>query len=116
MHYFRTFGSIAYAHVPNSLRKKLDDKSIKCVLLGVSDESKGYRLYDPVSKKVLTNRDVVFDENGEWNWNKELKESSGEELIDTGDRELEETYITEVEGSTSAGVGLETGNSNSKRK
>lgn len=33
-------------------RTKLDDKSAPCVLLGVSEELKGCRLYDPMAKKV----------------------------------------------------------------
>jgi hypothetical protein len=37
-------------HVPDSQIKKLDNKSFKCVLLGVSEESKAYRVYDPILK------------------------------------------------------------------
>jgi len=29
----------------------------------VSDESKAYRLFDPISKKIIVSRDVVFEEN-----------------------------------------------------
>ena len=43
-------------------RKKLDAKRKKCIFLGYSEESKAYRLYDPKAKKILTSRDVVFDE------------------------------------------------------
>ncbi|GKV36989.1 hypothetical protein SLEP1_g45065 [Rubroshorea leprosula] len=49
--YFRIFGCIAYAHVPNQKRSKLDDKEEKCIFLGVSDQSKAYRLYNPITKK-----------------------------------------------------------------
>ena len=49
--YFRVFGCIGHVHVPNIKRKKLDDKSFKCVLLGISEESKADKLYDPMSKK-----------------------------------------------------------------
>jgi hypothetical protein len=35
--YFRVFGCVGYAHVPDAQRKKLDPKSIKCILLGVSE-------------------------------------------------------------------------------
>ena len=59
--YFRVFGCIGHVHVPDNKRKKLDDKSFQCVLLGVSEESKAYRLYDPVSKKIVVSRDVVFE-------------------------------------------------------
>ena len=50
-------------HIPNKGRTKLDDKSHKCVFLGVSEESKAYMLYDSTTKKVIVSRDVVFDEN-----------------------------------------------------
>jgi len=47
--YFRVFGCLCYVHVPDAKRTKLDDKSLCCVLLGVSEVSKAYKLYDPVS-------------------------------------------------------------------
>ncbi|CAL8176431.1 unnamed protein product [Prunus armeniaca] len=52
--YFKVFGCVSHVHVPDSKRTKLDDKSLRCVLLGVSEESKAYRLYDPVSQKILS--------------------------------------------------------------
>jgi len=67
--YFRIFGCIAYVHIPDSKRTKLDNKSLKCVLLGVSEESKAYRLFDPISKKIIISRDVKFEEEGTWDWN-----------------------------------------------
>ena len=47
--HFRVYGCISHVHVLDSKRTKLDDKNLSCVLLGVSEESKAYRLYDPVS-------------------------------------------------------------------
>lgn len=49
------------------VKKMLDDKSFQCVLLGVSEESKAYRLYRPASEKIVVSRDVVFEENICWN-------------------------------------------------
>jgi hypothetical protein len=46
-----------------TVKKKLDNKSLRCVLLGVSEESKAYRLYDPISKKIVINRDIMFIED-----------------------------------------------------
>lgn len=60
--HFRIFGCIAYAHVPDEKRKKLDDKGEKCVFLGISDCSKAYKLFNPLSKKIIISRDVIFDE------------------------------------------------------
>ncbi|KAL6321195.1 hypothetical protein AAG906_015539 [Vitis piasezkii] len=53
------FGCISHVHVPDIKRTKLEDKSFTCVLLGVSEESKAYRLYDPIAKKIVISRDVV---------------------------------------------------------
>lgn len=44
-------------------RQKLDDKSFRCVLLSLNEESKAYRLYDLVSKKVVISRDIMFEED-----------------------------------------------------
>ncbi|KAF2303408.1 hypothetical protein GH714_018049 [Hevea brasiliensis] len=49
-------------------RKKLEDKSVSCVLFGISGESKGYRMFDPIAKKIIVSRDVIFDEDREWDW------------------------------------------------
>jgi hypothetical protein len=50
-------------------RKKLDEKAEKCIFLGVSDVSKAYKLYNPLTKKIVTSRDVIFDEESTWEWN-----------------------------------------------
>ena len=41
------FGTIAYMYVPKEKRRKLDVKSEKCILVGYSDEQKGYKCYNP---------------------------------------------------------------------
>jgi hypothetical protein len=61
--HLRTFGCVAYLHVPKENRKKLDSKTLKCLLLGYDRETKGYRLYDHSRRKVIINRDAVFDES-----------------------------------------------------
>ena len=87
--YFRIFGCVAHTHVPDQKRHKLDDKSLKCVLLGVSDESKAYKLFDPISKKVIGSRDVVFEEDKSWNWHGHAEENKAN-VLDWEDKETEE--------------------------
>ena len=61
--HFKVFGCKAYMHVPKENRKKWDSKTKKCIFVGYSITSKGYRLYDPVSRKICVSRDVLFDED-----------------------------------------------------
>ncbi|KAL0549913.1 hypothetical protein IC582_014408 [Cucumis melo] len=65
---------MAYAHIPDQKRSKLDDKSEKYVFVGYDASSKGYKLYNPVTKKTIVSRDVVFDGEASWNWNDEPKD------------------------------------------
>ena len=56
----RVFGSIAYYHVKES---KLDPRAKKALFMGVTLGVKGYRLWCLSSKKIISNRDVTFDES-----------------------------------------------------
>lgn len=77
--HLRVFGSVSYAHVPDQRRKKLEDKSKKLVFIGYDEKTKGYRLYDPVEKKIIVSRDVEVNEASNWDWRKE-KEYEDEEV------------------------------------
>ena len=43
-------------------RKKLNLKARKYILLGYGNETKSYRLYDPIQSRVIHSRDVLFNE------------------------------------------------------
>ena len=64
--HLKFFGCVAYAHVLDELRKKLDNKGQKCIFVSYSKEIKEYTLYDHVTRKVIINRDVQFVENESW--------------------------------------------------
>ena len=59
----RIFGSIAYEHIPNKKRRKLDPKLEKYILIGYSLEQNRYKCFNPSTRKVRVSRDVVFDES-----------------------------------------------------
>ena len=60
--HMRTFGCVAYAHVPSEIRKKLDSKSEKGIFVGYEPYSKAYRILLDTGKMVVS-RDVIFDES-----------------------------------------------------
>lgn len=57
-------------------RCKLDEKCEKCIFVGYSSQSKAYKLYNPVSGKIMVNRNVVFNEDASWNFNSGNKSSN----------------------------------------
>ncbi|GKF64417.1 retrovirus-related pol polyprotein from transposon TNT 1-94, partial [Tanacetum coccineum] len=101
--YFKVFRSIAYVHIPDCKRIKLDDKSKICVFIGVSEESKAYWLYDLVSKRIIVSRDVVFEEEASWDWEKSHKESVLMNL-DWGENKTLPDAITLAGNSSGSGI------------
>ena len=63
--HLRIFGATAWVHIPSEKRQKLDPKSVKCVLVGYEEDAgtRVYRLYNPITKKVILSRDVIIDES-----------------------------------------------------
>ncbi|KAK4385501.1 hypothetical protein Sango_2674100 [Sesamum angolense] len=55
-------------------RHKLEEKIEKGIFLGYSTQSKGYRIYNLKTKKLIISRDVEFDEDAMWNWDEEKVE------------------------------------------
>ncbi|CAL8989009.1 unnamed protein product, partial [Prunus brigantina] len=72
--HLKVFGSVCFVHKPAEGRQKLDVKSTKGVFVGYATCEKGYRVFDPITRKLLLSRDVVFDEGATWNW-KEVAEN-----------------------------------------
>jgi hypothetical protein len=56
--HLKVFGCVAYAHVPYELRKKLDNKGQKCIFVGYFEDTKTYKMYDPIARKVIISHDV----------------------------------------------------------
>ena len=54
----RIFGCTSYVHDYNATKSKQDPRDLKCVFLGYSPSKKGYKCYDPPSKKYLVSLDV----------------------------------------------------------
>lgn len=62
LEHIRVFGCKAYAHIPREKRTKLDPKSKQYIFVGYCEDSKAYRLFDPLTHNIVKSRDVVFYE------------------------------------------------------
>lgn len=69
--------------VPEARRTKLDDKGKKCIFVGYGDRTIGYKLYNPLTKKNIISRDVVFEEDEMWNW--EDPQDKGKSIVVEGE-------------------------------
>jgi hypothetical protein len=76
LQHIRVFGCDAYVHVPKENRSKLDNKAEKCIFIGYKDGVKGYKIWNPETKKIVYSRDVVF---------REVKDVSKQEFPPTQD-------------------------------
>lgn len=64
--YLKVFGCVAYAHVPAERRQKWDPKGRRLTFVGYADGIKGYKLIDPIVRKVTYARNVIFREDLMW--------------------------------------------------
>jgi hypothetical protein len=58
----RVFGCPAYVHVDKSQRRKLDDHAWKGVFVGYASKSPAWLVYNLATRRVVSSRNVVFDE------------------------------------------------------
>ena len=56
-------------------KDKLDQKEKVCIFLWYSSVTKGYRAYNPLTRKVIISKNVKFNEQSAWNWKKSIEES-----------------------------------------
>lgn len=98
LEHLRIFGSMGFAHIDESKRKKLDAKSFKCRLLGYADDAKGYKVLNMESNKVEVSRSVKLDERevGGVYDNNELDDvgDSHDHQFETNDDEYENNVMT----------------------
>ncbi|GJY83497.1 retrovirus-related pol polyprotein from transposon TNT 1-94 [Tanacetum coccineum] len=82
-------------------RHKLARKSQKHVFIGYYAQSKAYRLYEPISKKINISRNVVFEEDMCWNWDNQKApfESQGEEFITDVNQDIPSSISTSTSTS-----------------
>ena len=60
--HLKVFGCIAYVHILDENRTKLDPKAKSCVFIGCSSQQKGHKHYSSKTRQMSVSIDVVFDE------------------------------------------------------
>ena len=90
------WGCVCYAHVPVEVRKdkKLSARAIRCRLLGVSEDYKGYRLLDEGNNRFIVARDVTFDSAYKTKIMKDAFELKAEPLTTDEVREVDDLVST----------------------
>ena len=86
--HMRIIGCVAWVHIPKEKRKKLDERSKKCFLVGY-ESTNIFRVWDPASHRVERVSHVDFDETrlmttavsdtGYW-----MAEATGDDVYDVG--------------------------------
>ncbi|TXG64888.1 hypothetical protein EZV62_011882 [Acer yangbiense] len=69
--HLKVFGSICYSHVADVKRSKLDDKAEMGIFLGYAANSKGYRVFNLQTNKLIIGMDIQVEEDAYWDWENE---------------------------------------------
>jgi len=70
--HFRIFGSLAYYHITEEKRKKLDQTMEKGYLVGYNENAKAYRVYLPGNRKIIIRLDVKLMEDRAYRKSREM--------------------------------------------
>ena len=63
----KIFNCLCFTHVPDVKRGKLDQKAEYGVFVGYSNVAKGYKIFQPLTGKIMVSRYAKFDETARWN-------------------------------------------------
>ena len=58
--HLKVFSCLAYVHIVNDRRGKLDPKNMPCIFLEYRKDEFRYRLWELAEKKIIWSRDIVF--------------------------------------------------------
>jgi hypothetical protein len=106
----RVFGCVCFVQLHSHERNKLESRSRMCCFLGYGIGQKGYRCYDPMSKRLRVSRHVVFWEHLMLskvasfipNLQSQVLENSTVDLFPDSPAEITEIASTESLGSSSS--------------
>lgn len=62
LEHLKVFGSPGFIKIDDSKRSKWDSKAHRCIFLGYSDTTKGFRVWDIDGQRIVTTRTIQLDE------------------------------------------------------
>src|SRR5215475_6057535 len=65
--YLRVWGCVAYVHIQKDKRSSLGPHMEKCIFIGYPEGYKGWRFYNPITRKVIISERAEFDERYTYN-------------------------------------------------
>lgn len=70
--HIKIFRSVAYCHIPDEKRSKMDQTAEKGYLIGYNETLKASRIYIPSSRKIVVRWDAKFMEDKSFNKSREM--------------------------------------------
>jgi hypothetical protein len=95
--HLRTFWCVVHVKDTTPNLKKLDEHNRRMIFIGYEPGSKAFRAYGPLTRKIHVTRDVIFDEQAQWDW-AQGGERGEDASTDTFSIEME--YTTTVLGES----------------
>jgi len=105
--HLRVFDCIAYVHVPDEKKSKLDPKVKKCVFIGYSLKQKGYKCFNLSTRKLQVSRDVMFNEMVSWypplkiTKNRDVRNGDGPSNVEQESQLISGPQESSISGSSS---------------
>ena len=81
--HLRRWGCVAYAHIPDQLRKKLDVKAHQGIFVGYDNPNGTYRIFDPATNKIISTKDWIISENEFWDFGEGTPHTSSVPNVET---------------------------------
>lgn len=93
--HLKTFGTPVYLGIPKQLRKKLDMRTKKGIMVGYAQRTRGYRIWLPNERKIVESINVTFDDE---------TTSSGARLEPNHEKFRAASYQSDSESETNSDV------------